>query len=530
VARLQHGEVVTLKKLQEARETVRESSEKTPLGFLTARPVVTEDFDYMFPELQEDPDNLLPIASQTRDALVELGKTMRDPDGTDAPGDSRIPAAYTYFGQFVDHDITFELASDRLRDLFDENLEPLSLAEVRQHIENSRTATLDLDSVYGLPAPRAEGDNRKMRLGRVTSLNGNAPPTLRPERAAGDDENDLPRKRRNEERPAIDREARIGDPRNDENTIIAQMQVAFLRAHNALVDEVGTFGQARRLLRQYYQFVVLNDFLKRIADPQIVNATMAQNRVYDSSQTFMPLEFSVAAYRFGHSMVRASYDFNVNFNTSGDEGTTPATLELLFMFTAFTGQMANFDTLPDNWIAEWQRLVPVVGPFDRARRIDTKLVEPLFTLTDTLGNVQPGDAARLAVRNLLRGYLLRMPTGQAVARLLRHKLLGIQAVPILTPQQVEDAAGSPEQVQALNEGGFLERTPLWYYVLAEAATLKEGRRLGPVGSIIVAEVLVGLVRRSEHSILRQANWTPTLPDGSPGPFTLADLLRLGRVL
>lgn len=531
MARLQHGKVVTLEEFQAARESVREISEETPLGFLTARPTVTNDFDFMFPELQEDPNNLLPTSSRTVERLIALGATMRDPDGTDSAGDSRIPAAYTYFGQFVDHDITFELESDRLRNLFDPNLEPLSLDEIRDHIENSRTATLDLDSVYGFPAPRERSEKTKMRVGKVTSLNGDSPPVKRP--PGKDDENDLPRKRKNPEKPEIDREARIGDPRNDENTIIAQMHVAFLRAHNALVDElgaeVGTFGQARKMLRQYYQYIVLNDFLKRIADPRIVNDTIARNLVYDASQTFMPLEFSVAAYRFGHSMIRAAYDFNLNFNTSGEPGTQPATLGLLFMFTAFKGQMRDSDTLPDNWIIEWHNMVNAGRPFNRARLIDTRLVEPLFELTDVEGNVEPGDAARLAVRNLLRGYLLRMPTGQAVAEALRQRLLGVRDVPVLTPQQIEAAAGS-DQVQALRDGEFLDRTPLWYYVLAEAKALSRGRRLGPVGSTIVAEVLVGLVRRSEHSILREENWVPTLPDGSSGPFNLSELLSFAGVM
>jgi hypothetical protein len=535
MTRLQHGKAVTLNEFKEARERFREMSEETPLGFLTARPTVTEDFDFMFPELQNE-EHLLPTSRQTRDALVELGKTMRDTDGTDEDGDSKIPAAYTYLGQFLDHDITFETKSDEIRDLLDPELKPLSLRRIRTELENARTATLDLDNVYGPPAPRKERGDPMMKIGRVQKLNGAAEPELRP--PDKDDDNDVPRRPRAPGDPDEDREALIGDPRNDENTIVAQLQVAFLRAHNALVEEVETFGQARRLLRQYYQFIVLHDFLKRVADPEIVKDTIAQNRIYDADETFMPLEFSVAAYRFGHSMVRAEYDFNLNFNTSGRPNTFPATLGLLFTFSALSGELGDFDTLPDNWIIEWHNFIRAGKPFNKARRIDTKLVEPLFELRDIQGNVIGANApdddakngARLAVRNLLRGYLLRLPTGQAVARTLGQRLLGIREVPVLTPEQLERAAGNDEQIQALRDGGFVERTPLWYYVLAEAAALTEGRRLGPVGSTIVAEVLVGLVRRSEHSILRQNNWTPTLPDGSPGPFNLADLLRLAKVL
>ncbi len=128
-----------------------------------------------------------------------------------------------------------------------------------------------------------------------------------------------------------------------------------------------------------------------------------------------------------------------------------------------------------------------------------------------------------------------MPTGQAVAQALRKKLQGVRDIPVLTPQQIRVAAGDGEsgdkQREVLEEAGFDERTPLWYYILAEAAFLRDGRRLGPVGSTIVAEVLVGLVRRSPDSILAPGStWKPNLPSEVPGKFTLADLLRFSRVL
>jgi hypothetical protein len=57
------------------------------------------------------------------------------------------------------------------------------------------------------------------------------------------------------------------------------------------------------------------------------------------------------------------------------------------------------------------------------------------------------------------------------------------------------AAGvSEDQSTALEEGGIEERTPLWYYILAEAKAKGGGTRLGPVGSTIVAAVLIELVR------------------------------------
>jgi len=529
--RLAHGEVIRIDPVQVAAAVLAADSPETVRVFADALQSHLRNFDFLFPDLQNNPANLLPESSpQTRNALVALGRTMRDAFDVDFPptsgvdpGDaSGIPAAYTYFGQFIDHDITLEASSTPdLTALFAPNMAPLPIGTITQGLRNLRSATLDLDSVYGEPAPRDEGNGTKMKLGMVTPF-GNRPP-------GKDDFNDLPREERNTI-PEDDRAAIIGDPRNDENLVVSQLHVAFLRAHNRLVDEGHTFVKARRVVRQHYQHLVLHDFLPRVADPAIVTAILqGGNDVYDPTpnQFFLPLEYTVAAYRFGHTMVRNRYDFNLNF--------PDASLSLLFTFTALSGGLgfgAGNDTLPENWIIEWEHFVEADGGVtpNKARRIDTKLVEPgLFALQDLEGNApdpslpeEAKDQARLAVRNLLRGYLLRMPTGQAVAQKLN--------LTPLTAAQIETAAASPEQVAALQAGGFSTRTPLWYYILAEAAH-GGGHHLGPVGSTIVAEVLIGLARRSKQSILTDPSWTgPTLPSAQPGTFELADLLRFAGVL
>ena len=116
---------------------------------------------------------------------------------------------------------------------------------------------------------------------------------------------------------------------------------------------------------------------------------------------------------------------------------------------------------------------------------------------------------------------MRLPTGQAVA--------GLLGVPVLGKDDILAAAGTQEQIDALEAGGFVSRTPLWFYILAEAAHFHGGDRLGPVGSTLVAEVLVGLTRRSEDSILKVPGWTPSLPSATPGTFELADLLKFAGV-
>ena len=519
--RLAHGAVPTLEQVLEAQNDLASRTANIGLGFAVAGPVALQDFDFMFLNLQNNQANLLPQDPATPARLKELGRAMVDPGAT--TGDSDLPAIYTYFGQFVDHDITLESGSFTISRLLSSAMVPLPLDKIRDDLKNLRAATLELDSLYGPPAPRAFPNLNKLLIGRVTPLQGTEKPSLRP-RGKGDD-NDLPREPRSADFQH-DRAARIGDPRNDENLIVAQLHLAFLKAHNRLVDQGRTFAQARRLLRQHYQHIVIHDFLKRVADPAIVDGILTGgNRFYDAMAEpfFLPLEFTVAAFRFGHTLIRDDYDFNLNFNRSGDAGTIPADLGLLFTFTALSGELGEFDTLPDNWIIEWEHFVDTgTGVANLARKFDTKLSTGVFHLQTVQGQEEtPADAARLAVRNLLRGYGLRMPTGQAVARHL--------GLPVLTAAQLRAAAASTTQAGVLQRTGFLTRTPLWYYLLAEAKH-HGGLRLGPVGSTIVAEVLIGLARRSDDSILRTPGWAPTLPAATPGRFELADLLRFARVL
>jgi nucleoid-associated protein YgaU len=508
--RIGHGSSASPEQLREAHAALADRAAEVDLGFAVAAPAALQDFDFLFPELQDDPAKLLPRSATTVKRLKELGRTMVDPGV--ATGDGKVPAIYTYFGQFVDHDITFETTSFEPSELLDPGLAPLPLARIRHELKNLRTASLELDSLYGPPAPRDPANHSKLLVGKVTKLNGTQVPFKRPP-GKGDD-NDLPREPRNADK-LRDRAARIGDPRNDENLIVAQLHLAFLKAHNRLVDQGRSFEEARRLVRQHYQHIVLHDFLKRVADPAIVDRVIARNRFYDAlaEPFFLPLEFTVAGFRFGHTMVRDTYDFNLNFS--------PASLGLLFTFTALSGQLGDFDTLPDNWIIQWERFLAPGGGQNKARKFDTKLADGLFNLQTVTGEIeQPADAANLALRNLLRGYGLRMPTGQALA-----KRLGL---PVLTAAQLEAAAASERQAHVLKTSGFLTRTPLWYYLLAEARH-HGGQRLGPVGGTLVAEVLVGLVRRSENSILRSPGWVPSLPAATAGRFELGDLLRFARV-
>ena len=471
---------------QIAKAVIRFREAGTPLAMFPTMPRGT-NYGFLFEDLQQNPANLLIADSKTAGNLVRLGDSMVDPNPSDSALDSKIPSAYTYLGQLIDHDVTRQ--SFVTPPVLGSTTLPLTLEGIEGTI-NSRTVGLDLDCIYG-PAiepetsydvPRDAKNGEKLKLERMAGV----PPT--PE---------LPREA-NSPHPAF-----IGDRRNDENLIISQLHLAFLLAHNKLVDEGATFESARQLLRRHYQWMVLNDYLFKIADPGIVKAIFEGkldpfNPPDDN--TFMPLEFSVAAFRFGHSMIRDVYNYNGVFDK--------ALLFQLFL----PGFLKEYHHIPIDWAIDWRRFV---DGRNLARCIDTNLAQGLKRIDDGQGHTLQ---ISLAAVDLVKGFLLRVPTGEAVARRLGE-------IPLST-NDILKAIGT-QQAKMLNNESFEGRTPLWFYVLVEAQASGTGR-LGRVGSRIIASVLIGLVRKSRDSYLRLQDWTPTL--GTRSRFDLPDLFRFVGLL
>jgi hypothetical protein len=460
------------------------------------------------------------------DALFALAQAMLDPLPQDPSGDNPgMPAGFTYFGQFVDHDMTLDLTP-----LAEQLADP-------DAVTNFRTPALDLDALYGPGSQLApfmyQRDPLTGRIGPKLIV-GNT--TQNPPGAPGGNidakTNDLPRSNHGR--------AILGDERNDENLVVAQTHLAFIKFHNKVVDFVkaanpalsggALFEEARRLTTWHYQWIVLFDFVERLTEPGLIRRIKNAGRKFYRFRTkpFIPVEFSAAAYRLGHSMVREVYDYNRVFNTAA----IPASLSLLFHFTGKSGAIvgdlkgdAVIDalfpppgtqvTLPSNWIIDWRRFHDLGAPLpagvnvNQARRLDPFITPQLHTL--------PGEAdlreRNLAFRNLKRGVKLKLPSGQVVA-----DKMGVRK---MTPAEV--SSGPDGAVAAANN--LHMQTPLWYYILKEAQVLGGGTRLGPVGSTIVAEVFLGLVHGDETSFLaREANWKPVLPRANPDTFTMADML------
>lgn len=427
-----------------------------------------------------------------------IAKPERSPHNRDNPNHT---AGITFLGQFIDHDMTFDTSSR------------LGVATAPERSPNGRTPSLDLDSVYGRgfvadPQLYDPADRVKFKVESSGAFE------------------DVPR--------ASGTTAIIADPRNDEHVIIAGLQAAFLKFHNAVIDmlrEDGEdrrptptgdradrqlFDEARQIVTRHYQWIVVNEFLPAIIGSTLVRDILRNGRRFyrpRRGEQSIPVEFQGAAYRFGHSMVRPSYRANL----AGDGG-----LPFFgFIFDPSGEGLSDPSDLrggcraPRRFVG-WQTFFNFGGSqatnVRPNKRIDTKISTPLFQLplTAIASHDMP---TSLPQRNLLRHLTWSMPSGQALAA-----RMGIR--PLSSSQLSE--------LSSLNVG--LERsTPLWYYVLKEAEVLADGLRLAGVGARLVGEVIIGLIDLDENSYLAQPRWRPTLPRRSRDTFDMVDLLTFAGV-
>lgn len=516
--RISHGAIVPPS--DETNDDVfKELGELTKKYFFdTAKTEVKHPrFFHMFEDLAKNGDCLIPQTEETLDNLSKLGAAMRD-EKFEVSGNSDLPAAYTYLAQFVNHDINFtdvrkEEGESDFELLANNQLKPWPDDVIAKRVSNKRAGMLELDCLYGrmqadvLP-PRQDPHSGKMALGTVSRSEN------RPNGKKGDD-HDLVRGPMS---PSLknDRTALIGDRRNDSNLILSQLHVAFLRAHNAIIDvEKRSYEEAKQVLQKHYHWMILNEFLPAIVSQDSI-AAVEKGARYKADQG-LPLEFSVGAFRFGHSMVRRGYYYN--------EKRRRVDLGRLFTLTALSRSIAlpkpneGFPTLPESHIIQWEHFLGEKVPLmhrNKARKLRTQMVEPLFELFND--DVDDKGDKRLAVQDLKRSFMMRIPTGQVIAKELD--------VAPLTDAQLESVL-TPCQFKTLKNADMLHCTPLSFYVLAEAAADKDGKLAG-VGGRIVAEVLIGLIRDRPDSIIG-SGWTPHLPSAKPDTFFLSDLLRLAGV-
>jgi hypothetical protein len=435
------------------------------------------------------------------------------------PDNPRMAAGMTFLGQFIDHDLTLDLKS------------PLLEVSNPKTTTNFRTAAFDLDSVYGngpQESPQLYDRSSGLIKLRVDILSGSEGVSRK-----GAVRYDLPRDGK--------LQAILGDGRNDENVVVSQLHVAMLRFHNAVTDHLKAqpshaddspaqlFEQAQRLVRWHYQWIVLKEFLPlTIGEDRVTDLLQNGSRFYDLTNPatsrglrngrgnpLIPIEFSVAAYRFGHSQVRPSYRLNF-----GPDGGAP-----VFAFV-FDDSADPNDPDPNDLrggkraarrFVDWQTFFDFGdGNVRPNKKIDAKLSTVLMDLPGSRGpapGLPPDGVQSLASRNCMRHVNFGLPSGQAIAR--------VMGVRVLTSEQLSSA----------QPWGLEKSTPLWFYILKEAELLEEGFRLGPVGSRIVGEVFIGLLKADSGSFLAsQPNWRPVLPSQTSGDFRMTDLLKFAEVV
>jgi hypothetical protein len=434
------------------------------------------------------------------------------PRGLTDPNDDNpdnVPSFFTYFGQFLDHDMVL----DKLP-LPDSFVDPAT-------IPNFRDPRMNLDSVY-LGGPDAnpelyQADGRHLIVNTVN-------------------DRDLPR---NSAGSAI-----VGEGRNDENQVIAQIHVAFLRAHNRLIDQGYNYQQARQLLKWRYQWIIVHEFLKDVIQADVYADVFRPDgsivtRFYSPNQAqhaVMPVEFSVAAYRFGHSQVRKAY-IVAPFNNS-----VAGQAIKLQVFNGTDADLHGGRVIAPNHVIFWPNFLPIVdssgnirntGQFGTGqpvanigRKIDTLLSSGLFVLP--IPGAEPAGSSILALRNLQRALEYGLASGQKVADRLNQGLPTNLRFHVWTNteigSQTADANGVDHLSGVLSNPAYDNQAPLWLYLLAESRIVNNGGKLGPVGSRIVAEVIGGLLAADSQSYYRRS-WTP---DG--GSFRAQDLLKEAGVL
>jgi Animal haem peroxidase len=395
----------------------------------------------------------------------------------------RIKAGYTFLGQFIDHDLT---------------LDTTSILERQVDVDgttNFRTPAFELDSVYGL------GPSVQPYL----YVDGQPGPLLL--HPNGED------LQRNTQGRAI-----IGDPRNDENSLISQLHLLFIKFHNKVyatefpdIDEgKPRFEATQTFVRWHYQWLVLNEFLPRIVGTNLAAAEIAAPSFeFESSHAFMPVEFSVAAYRFGHSQVRPAY----LIRPPAGPGQPPA-VAILFPALpnapASVGDLRGFREIPAALRVDWSAFFGATA--GQSKLIDTRISTPLLKLpTRVIPESETVDRRKsLATRNLQRGIDMRLPSGQTLAGHLGLTPLSEAEIWTNTVGTVQGTVGSGP-------------APLWFYCLREGEVLAAGHRLAGVGAAIVARTFVGLMKKDKASYLVQdPGFVPKI--GTGGRFTMTDLV------
>ncbi|TDX28520.1 hypothetical protein [Rhodovulum visakhapatnamense] len=439
-------------------------------------------FGYLFPDAAEARGGVAAAA-----ALRDLASAMAG-RGTGGGDDSGMPAIYTYLGQVIARELAAGTDPEGgLSGLDLDRVDPLPRRRAMADLRNDRSGRLSLESLYGAEA----GGWRRDPAAPARLWSG----VTGPSGSMGEGVRIDPARRNRLPKPALAEQdkAYIGAPQTDAGLATAEVHLVLARFHNAVVArapgiggppaEAGdaAFDFARDEVRKHFQWLVVNDYLRRICLPEVLDAVMAEEApVYrdllqrcpglPEGRLPLPFEFQAAAIRLGETMARPSYDWSARHG-----------------FGCGAASVAG----PPGWRRapgrmDFSRLTDESGtrPDRHARGINTRITPDLLCLHDEPPGLH-GRMRQLAERTLRRGLRLNLASGQDCLRGMAR--LGVRIAPLSAAELAEGPGGG-----VLARAGMIEATPLWYYILREAEARTGGRRLGPLGSRIVAETLVGL--------------------------------------
>lgn len=419
------------------------------------------------------------------DSLALLANGM----GSDQTSNGPAAAGMTFFGQFVDHDITLDATS-----ALGTRISPAT-------ITNVRTPTLDLDCIYGSgpeASPHLYGtDQKKDNKGDTTNflVYGRASAPY-----------DLAR--------TSNGTALIGDPRNDENAVVSQIQANMVALHNILMtemlgsvatkDEIAdtankgmshsdwemnvpdhhrAFEEVRRYMRLHYQWAIWNELLPAFVDQAVLdNARRMQ--IFGPCAPMMPVEFTGAAYRFGHATAQPHYDLDATRKKVAlsdilgfGKRDTPLDMSLFFDYEGKRTQSA--------------------------RPVGTSLGEDLLNLPFVKGDIELGEvgetlvhprSANLPLRNMIRDrFTYQLASGEQVKEYLQDEA-GLGMPDVSVPDALKSAG--------------ITKTPLWFYCLQEAKEHGHGKLTG-VGGNLVASVFARLLQDDETTYWHADGFKPS---------------------
>ncbi|MFO1203630.1 MAG: peroxidase family protein, partial [Tabrizicola sp.] len=509
-----------------------------------ARVTSKSKYCYRFPALAAD-DQVGCFAGttpqQTWERLQAFEVATRVPFSDVPVLQMRLPAAYTYFGQFVNHDISAPRGDvmshgadappagvvgavdppglDRsrrasveiiLRNFFNDHPEPLTLASL--YGEGPGSADPNVRALYA-------ADGKRFRLGKTRREVDKVFVDDMKDPALVDHATGAPDLLRTGGGPLI------ADLRNDENLIISQLHLALLLFHNKVVaalepsfpDPATCFAEARKVVTRHYHWLILNDYLPQLLSRAVQARPLAEYPSNLQKPNEVPLEFTTAAFRFGHSMVGSAYDFNANFGVGGHLAPEGATLAHLFAFTSHQNMGQNapgLPELPDHWVIDWERMTRFQAgtagapprPFGNAERIDLSFAPDMLNV---VGDSEIAVHGSILFRNLMRGFHRRMPFGQQLADQYGVDRLSEAEVRRALPREKALAPGMKSLRQVAEDLGMLAETPAWLYFLCESRVREAGERVGPTASHLIADTIVGLIRHNGKSLLNTApDWHP----------------------